>query len=76
MPRGVSLSSDYLLGSPWCTLDNLTNCFDGYYRTSSSITEVTCNEQSAILSPNEIDEILSRKLYNQLKTTSGLEKGE
>jgi hypothetical protein len=63
MPR-VSFSSDYLLGSP------CYNTFDRYYRTSSSITE------PSVLSPNEIDEILSRKLYNQLKTTSELEKGE
>ena len=33
------------------------------------------NEQSSILSPNNIDEILSRKLYEQLKLTSRLEKG-
>jgi hypothetical protein len=65
MPR-VSFSSDYLLG----------NTFDCYYRTPSSITEVACREQPLVLSPNEIDEILSRKLYNQLKTTSELEKGE
>ncbi len=56
----VSFSSDYLLG----------NTFDRYYRTPS------CHEQPLVLSPNEIDEILSRKLYNQLKTTSELEKGK
>jgi hypothetical protein len=65
MPR-VSFSNDYLLASPWCT----GNCFDRHYQISSG------DEQASTLSPGEIDEILSRKLYNQLKTTSELEKGE
>ncbi|CAF4125990.1 unnamed protein product [Rotaria sp. Silwood2] len=69
MPR-VSFSSDYLLGDSSSTLD----CFNRYYQRPSLITEVTTYEQSSTLSPNEIDEILSRKLYDQLKTTSELEK--
>jgi hypothetical protein len=68
MPR-VSLSTDYL------TLDSLTNCFDRYYQTPSLITRVIDVEQPSILSPNDIDAILSRKLYDQLKTASTLEKG-
>ncbi|CAF1438815.1 unnamed protein product [Rotaria sordida] len=69
MPR-VSLSSNYLLGDSWHTLD----CFDRHYRKPTLITNIATHEQSSTLSPNEIDEILSRKLYNQLKTTSELEK--
>ncbi|CAF0974096.1 unnamed protein product [Adineta steineri] len=65
MPR-VSNSNDYLLGSLWCTPDN-----NRYYRTLSSSSY---NEQPSILSPNEIDKILSRKLYNELKITPGLQK--
>jgi len=68
MPR-VSFSTDYLLGT---SLDSLTSCYD---RTPSLITRVIDNEQSSILSPNDIDEILSRKLYDQLKIASRLEKG-
>jgi hypothetical protein len=68
MPR-VSFSTDYLLGT---SLDSLTSCYD---RTSSLITRVIDDEQSSILSPNDIDEILSRKLYDQLKIASRLEKG-
>jgi hypothetical protein len=75
MPR-VSFSNDYLLGTSWRTLDSLTNCFDRYHQGPSLITKVPGDEQPSTLSPNEIDEILSRKLYNQLKTTSGIEKGE
>jgi len=67
MPR-VSFSTDYL---------SLSNCFDGYYQTPSSVTRGSGDdEQSATLSPNDIDEILSRKLYDRLKTASRLEKGQ
>lgn len=69
MPR-VSSSHDYLLGRSSC--HTLNHC----YRTPSLITDVNANESSSILSPNEIDEILSRKLYDQLKTTSTIERGE
>ncbi|CAF2237491.1 unnamed protein product [Rotaria magnacalcarata] len=70
MPRVCSFASDYLLGDSWRTLD----CCDRYYQHSSLIREVPTQEQSSVLSPNEIDEILSRKLYDQLKSTSELEK--
>ncbi|CAF1203437.1 unnamed protein product [Rotaria sp. Silwood1] len=69
MPR-VSFSNDYLLGDSCRTL----HCFDRYYQRPSLITEIATHEQSATLTPNEIDEILSRKLYEQLKATSDLEK--
>jgi hypothetical protein len=74
MPR-VSFSTDYLLGTSCHTLDSLSNCFDRYYQTPSLITRVSDDEQSSKLSPNDIDEILSRKLYDQLKIASRLEKG-
>jgi hypothetical protein len=67
MPR-VSFSTDYL---------SLSNCFDRYYETPSLVTRGSGDdEQSSTLSPNDIDEILSRKLYDQLKTASRLEKGQ
>jgi hypothetical protein len=75
MPR-VSFPNDYLLETSWRTLDSLTNCSNHYRQTPSLTTDVIGDEQLSTLSPNEIDEILSRKLYNQLKTTSGSEKGE
>jgi hypothetical protein len=66
MPR-VSFSTDYL---------SLSNCFDRYYQIPSLVTRVSDDEQSSTLSPNDIDEILSRKLYDQLKTASKLENGQ
>lgn len=63
MPR-VSLSTDSLLGTSYR--------FDRYYQTPSLITNV--NDVST-LSPNDIDKILSRKLYEQLKAGSRGEKG-
>ncbi|CAF3744249.1 unnamed protein product [Rotaria sordida] len=56
MPR-VSLSSNYLLGDSWHTLD----CFDRHYRKPTLITNIATHEQSSTLSPNEIDEILSQQ---------------
>lgn len=75
MPR-VSFSTDYLLGTSYRTLDSSSNCFDRYYQASPLITRVNDNvEPSSTLSPSDIDEILSRKLYEQLKVTSRLENG-
>ncbi|UJR30432.1 hypothetical protein I4U23_017966 [Adineta vaga] len=71
MPR-VSHSNDYLLRSLSSKSDHfLANDFDRYCRTPPSITPFIFDEQQPVLSPNEIDKILSRKLYNQLKITSG-----
>jgi hypothetical protein len=62
MPR-VSLSTDYLL-----------EC-DRYYQIPPLITNVYKGDDVSILSPNDIDKILSRKLYEQLKAESTSEKG-
>jgi hypothetical protein len=69
MPR-VSLSTDYLLGTSYRTLDGLTN---RYYQIPSLITNVSGDDEE--LSPNDIDKILSRKLYEQLNAGLRSEKG-
>ena len=68
MPR-LSFSTD-------CLLEGSCRSFNRRDQRPSLITEITANEQSTILSPNQINEILSRKLYNQLETISELEKGK
>lgn len=61
MPR-VSLSTNYLL-EPLCSL---TDRFDRYYSIPSLIQKNNDeDETSTMLSPSEIDRILSRKLYEQ-----------
>lgn len=70
MPR-VSCSNDYLMEDSWRTLDR----FDRYYQRPSVIREVPNQEPSSTFSANEINEILSRKLYDQLKTKNDFEKG-
>lgn len=74
MPR-VPLSTDYLLEQSYRTLDSIINpsaTSNRYYQTSIGKV-IDEDEQSTILSPNDINEILSRKLYDQLKTVSQLE---
>ena len=66
MPR-VSLSTDYLLGTPYLS--------DRYYQIPPLIANVNEDGDVPMLSPNDIDKILSRKLYEQLNAGSRSEKG-
>lgn len=75
MPR-ISFSTDYVLGTPYYTLNSLSNVCDRYYQTSPLIIRENDGQNSTTtLSPDDIDKILSRKLYEQLKITSKLENG-
>lgn len=60
----ISHSTDYLFQSPcWKRNHPSLNDTNRYFQNSPLTPEYA-------FSPNEIDEILSRKLYNQLKITS------
>ncbi|CAF1622939.1 unnamed protein product [Adineta ricciae] len=64
----ISHPTDYLFQSP-CWKGNHPSLYDTnrYFQNSPTIPEYA-------FSPNEIDEILSRKLYNQLKITSSSQR--